>query len=108
MTSSRHSARPMATRSLIWRTLGSRLPAARTGADRSASNWRAIVRAGDGRVVDRGVRRSSDTLPAYGRPKTYATMHGRARVQGARAPTLASMQQLAFVFPGQGSQSVGM
>jgi len=40
------------------------LPAARTGAERSASNWRAIVRAGEGRVEDRGVRRSSDTLPA--------------------------------------------
>ena len=47
MTSSRQSARPMATRSLIWRTFGSRLPAARTGADRSASNRRAIGLARD-------------------------------------------------------------
>ena len=36
MTSSRHRARPMATRSLIWRTFWIRVPAARTGAERSA------------------------------------------------------------------------
>ena len=38
ITSSRHRARPIATRSLIWRTFGSRLPAATTAGDRSSSN----------------------------------------------------------------------
>jgi hypothetical protein len=67
----------MATRSLICRTLGSRLPAARTGADRSASNWRAIARAGDGRLEVRVARRSSDTSAGYDEHETYATLHGR-------------------------------
>ena len=48
MTSSRQSARPIATRSEIWRTFEIRVPAASTVADRSASNRRAIVRAGGG------------------------------------------------------------
>src|SRR3954451_23963123 len=48
MTSSRQSARPIATRSEIWRTFGIRVPAARTVADRSASKRRAIARVGGG------------------------------------------------------------
>ena len=43
-TSSRHSARPIATRSEIWRTFWIRVPAATTGADRSASKVRAMTR----------------------------------------------------------------
>ena len=54
MTSSRQSARPIATRSVIWRTFWSRLPAASTGAERSASNWRAIARPGAGRGATAG------------------------------------------------------
>src|SRR6266508_5486633 len=67
MTSSRQRARPMATRSLIWRTLGNRLPAARTGADRSASNRRAIDRTGAGRVGWRPLDRSMGTAKGYER-----------------------------------------
>ena len=51
MTSSRHSARPIATRSEIWRTFWILVPAARTGAERSASNVRAMARRGGARCA---------------------------------------------------------
>src|SRR5512134_2841674 len=98
----------MATRSLIWRTLGSRLPAARTGAERSASNRRAMERAGAGRLGCRFMGRSVDIAQAYGRARTCATVHASASCGPSQGTTLSTMSQLAFVFPGQGSQSVGM
>ena len=55
MTSSRQSARPIATRSEIWRGFWNEVPAARTGAESAASNVRAIVRLG-------GVRRTGRTI----------------------------------------------
>ena len=56
-TSSRHSARPIATRSEIWRTFWIRVPAATTGAERSASKTRAMTR--DGAALRRRVRVSA-------------------------------------------------
>ena len=100
----------MATRSLIWRTFGSRLPAARTGADRSASNRRAIGRPRR-RPADDRWRRDRDTRQAYGRARMHATVHASRRGIEPRPrpyPLTGNEVQLAFVFPGQGSQSVGM
>src|SRR3954468_20428252 len=108
MTSSRHSARPIATRSLICRTFGSLLPAARTGAERSASKRRAIARVGAGRVDGRFAWRSSDTATAYGRGEDVCN-HASSPCSRAGSDGYAStMSQIAFVCPGQGSQSVGM
>ena len=39
---------------------------------------------------------------------TYATVHASPLAAGVRTPTLRMMTSFAFVFPGQGSQSVGM
>src|SRR5688572_2927022 len=108
ITSSRHSARPIATRSLIWRTLRIRLPAARTGAERSCSKRRAIVRAGAGRLIGRAGRSSRMTRAAYGARRNACNP---ARESGRRREvpsTLRPMTKFAFVFPGQGSQTVGM
>ena len=40
--------------------------------------------------------------------KTHATVHGNRAFATARAPYPAHVHRIAFVFPGQGSQSVGM
>ncbi len=45
---------------------------------------------------------------ATGSPKIHALSHRPARVSTDSAGTLATMTSSAFVFPGQGSQSVGM
>jgi [acyl-carrier-protein] S-malonyltransferase len=57
-----------------------------------------MVRVGAGRAI----------RAAYGPVETYATMHGRSCARPPIGPTLGVMDQLAFVCPGQGSQSVGM
>src|SRR4051794_2268485 len=75
-----------------------RVPAATTVADRSASNRRAIVRRGAGREVGR----------EWSGSVIDARMHGNHRERQASRLPLASMSSIAFVFPGQGSQSVGM
>jgi hypothetical protein len=64
-TSSRHSARPIATRSEIWRTFWMRVPAATTGADRSASKVRAMTRLDAVRRRARS-RASGNSGPAAG------------------------------------------
>src|SRR5690242_13383214 len=97
MTSSRHKARPIATRSLICRTLGRRVPAASTDAERSVSKRWAISRRGAGRVVGR-------TRVSV----MHASMHANPGLEQPRHVRSGPMTSLAFVFPGQGSQSVGM
>src|SRR4051794_14587125 len=57
----------MATRSEIWRTFVIRVPAARTVAERSASNRRAIVRAGGGGPTRRAGERESTVIVGLGR-----------------------------------------
>lgn len=52
--------------------------------------------------------RSVDTAQAYGCGRSYATVHASFLDPPRSAPTLWTMSQIAFVFPGQGSQSVGM
>src|SRR5688572_3911201 len=107
MTSSRHSARPIATRSLIWRTFRIRLPAASTGADRSCSKRRAIVRAGAGRLIVRAGR-SSGMFAAYGERRNACNPACESAGAALAPATLRRMPEFAFVFPGQGSQTVGM
>ena len=109
MTSSRHSARPIATRSEIWRTFWIRVPAASTGADRSASKRRAIARRGGG-VARRGsgARLGHQPEDSQSRPTSVQSRTGRPRTSGALAGTLAGDASIRLVFPGQGSQSVGM
>ena len=122
MTSSRQSARPIATRSEIWRTFEIRVPAARTVADRSASKRRAIVRAGGG-PMRRAAGRVSTVIAGNSRSDRSWRGGCRSARPARRGPcivaqagpcehgsagTLATMTSSAFVFPGQGSQSVGM
>src|SRR5436305_13045598 len=78
MTSSRQSARPIATRSEIWRTFGIRVPAARTVAERSASKRRAIARVGGGGPTRRAPVRVS-TVTAVSPATSWAenSPHGR-------------------------------
>ncbi len=104
MTSSRQSARPIATRSLIWRTFGSRSPAARTGAERSASKRRATARRGTGR------RRVGSGRTRAKRRQRPTSVQPCTRIGPFWPPgtTLSRECDLAYVFPGQGSQSVGM
>src|SRR4029078_10697808 len=91
MTSSRQSARPIATRSEIWRTFEIRVPAARTVADRSASNRRATAGAGGGAGIRRVGTRGS--LLIGGRIskacRFRATSHTPTRLEHDRAATLA-------------------
>src|SRR6188508_3439029 len=85
-----------------------RVPAASTGAERSASNRRAIARRGGG-VTRRGAERGSAMLGRIAAHEDFrAIAHRPTRVAGPIARTLAVMTSFALVFPGQGSQSVGM
>ena len=84
----------MATRSLIWRTFGSRLPAARTGADRSASNWRATARRGTvGRRIAEGlVRPRARSVRRAG--QVHATVHANRAVARSAALPLSPMHTI--------------
>ena len=57
----------------------------------------------DGSRVDRHSR-----LEGYRHDRRYMQLCNRLTRESPPARTLATMTQLAFVFPGQGSQSVGM
>src|SRR3954470_10088418 len=119
--SSRQSARPIATRSEISRGLPVRSPAATTGADRSASNIRAIARRVGGRRERRSPPDAAEVRPRVSaiaatvplRPDPCIGAHG-LRGFGRCDGTLLPMPQspspspFALVFPGQGSQAVGM